>query len=93
MTGEVPQTVGETLRNFERQGNPWGMPGQNRMSWAEGLDVRILSPGDQVEILYFVGCAGAFDDRNKKVTRAFVELLNKLQVDYGILGDAESVLW
>ncbi len=90
MTGEVPQTVGETLRNFERQGNPWGMPGQNRMSWAEGLDVRVLSPGEEVEILYFVGCAGAFDDRNKKVTRAFIEILNKLKVDYGILGDAEG---
>jgi Fe-S oxidoreductase len=89
MTGEVPQTVGETLRNFERQGNPWGMPGQNRMAWAEGLDVKTLSPGDEVEILYFVGCAGAFDDRNKQVTRAFIEILNKLGVDYGVLGEAE----
>jgi len=89
MTGDVPGTVGETLRNFERQGNPWGMPAQNRMSWAEGLDVRVLSPGDKVDVLYFVGCAGAFDDRNKKVTRAFIEILNKLKVDYGILGDAE----
>ena len=89
MTGEIPQTVGETLRNFERQGNPWGMPGQNRMGWSEGLDVRVLSPGDEVEVLYFVGCAGAFDDRNKKVTHAFIEILNKLGVDYGVLGDAE----
>jgi Fe-S oxidoreductase len=90
MTGDVPQTVGETLRNFERQGNPWGMPGQNRMGWAEGLNVRVLSPGDEVEVLYFIGCAGAFDDRNIKVTRAFIEILNKLKVDYGILGDAEA---
>lgn len=89
MTGDVPQTVGETLRNFERQGNPWGMPAQNRMGWADGLDVRVLSPGDKVDVLYFVGCAGSFDDRNKKVTRAFIEILNKLKVDYGILGDAE----
>ena len=89
MTGDVPQTVGETLRNFERQGNPWGMPAQNRMSWADGLDVKVLSPGDKVDVLYFVGCAGAFDDRNIKVTRAFIEILNKLKVDYGILGDAE----
>jgi len=89
MTGNVPQTVGETLRNFERQGNPWGMPTQNRMSWADGLDVKVLSPGDKVDVLYFVGCAGAFDDRNIKVTRAFIEILNKLEVDYGILGDAE----
>lgn len=89
MTGEIPQTVGETLRNFERQGNPWGMPGQNRMAWAEGLDPKILAPGDEVEVLYYVGCAGAFDDRNKKVTRSFIEILNKLGVDYGVLGDAE----
>ncbi|MFN2282628.1 MAG: heterodisulfide reductase-related iron-sulfur binding cluster, partial [Anaerolineales bacterium] len=89
MTGEVPGTVGETLRNFERQGNPWGMPSQTRMSWAEGLDLKILSPGDEVDVLYFVGCAGSFDDRNRKVTRAFIEILNKLEVDYGVLGDAE----
>ena len=89
MTGEIPQTIGETLRNFERQGNPWGMPGQNRMAWAEGLDVRVLAPGDEVDVLYYVGCAGAFDDRNKQVTRAFIEILNKLGVDYGVLGDAE----
>lgn len=89
MTGEMPPTVGETLRNFERQGNPWGMPGQSRMAWAEGLDVKILSPGDEVEVLYYVGCAGSFDDRNKKVSRSFIEILNKLDVDYGLLGDAE----
>lgn len=89
MTGDVPGTVGETLRNFERQGNPWGMPAQNKLAWSEGLEIRILSPGDEVNVLYFVGCAGAFDERNKKVARAFVELLNKLKVDFGILGDAE----
>jgi Fe-S oxidoreductase/nitrate reductase gamma subunit len=89
MTGDVPATVGETLRNFERQGNPWGMPAQNRMGWAEGLNVPVLNPGDQVDVLYYVGCAGSFDDRNKRVTRAFIEVLNKLGVDYGVLGDAE----
>jgi len=89
MTGEIPQTVGETLRNFERQGNPWGMPAQNRMAWADGLDVKALSPGDEVDILFFVGCAGSFDDRNIKVSRAFAELLIKLKVDFGVLGDAE----
>jgi Fe-S oxidoreductase/nitrate reductase gamma subunit len=89
MTGEVPQTVGETLRNFERQGNPWGMPAQNRAGWVEGLDVPILSPGDAVDVLYYVGCAGAFDDRNQKVARAFIGILNKLKVNYGILGESE----
>ncbi len=86
MTGEMPKTVGETLRNFERQSNPWGMPPQTRADWAKGLDVRTLSPGDEVDVLFFVGCAGAFDDRNKKVTQAFVRLLKALNVDFGILG-------
>lgn len=88
-TGDIPGTVGETLRNFERQGNPWGMPAQNRMAWSEGLDINVLAPGDEVEVLYFVGCAGSFDDRNKKVARAFIEILNKLEIDYGVLGQAE----
>jgi len=89
MTGDVPQTVGETLRNFERQGNPWGMPAPSRFSWADGLDVRVISPEEKVDVLFYVGCAGAFDDRNKKVTRAFIEILNKLNIDYGVLGEAE----
>ena len=59
------------------------------MSWAEGLDVRILSPGDEVDLLFFVGCAGSFDDRNIKVSRAFAELLKKLKVDFGVLGESE----
>ncbi|MEA2008764.1 MAG: 4Fe-4S dicluster domain-containing protein, partial [Chloroflexota bacterium] len=86
MTGDMPKTVGETLRNFERQSNPWGMPPQTRMDWAKGLDVRTLSPGDEVDVLFFVGCAGAFDDRNKQVTQSFVRLLNALDIDFGILG-------
>ena len=90
MTGDVPQTVGETLRNFERQGNPWGMPSQSRFAWAEGLNIPVLSPGDEVDVLFYVGCAGAYDDRNKKVTRAFVEILTKLEIDFGVLGESEK---
>ncbi|MBS1248814.1 MAG: EtfAB:quinone oxidoreductase [Chloroflexi bacterium] len=86
MTGDMPKTVGETMRNLERQSNPWGMPPQTRVDWAKGLDVRELSPGDEVDVLFFVGCAGAFDDRNKQVTQSFVRLLNALEVDFGILG-------
>lgn len=89
MTGEMPSSVGETLRNYERQGNPWGMPPAERMKWAEGLEVPILSPGDQVDVLYFVGCAAAYDDHNQKSARAFIRILNKLGVDYGILGPDE----
>lgn len=89
MTGEMPSSVGETLRNIERQGNPWGIPAAEKTNWAKGLDVPVLAPGDEVDVLFFVGCAAAYDDHNQKAARAFVRLLNRLEVDYGILGPGE----
>jgi len=86
MTGQMSKQVGDTLRNFERQGNPWGMPPEDRLKWADGLEVRELAPGDEVDVLLYIGCAGAYDDRNKKVTQAFVRLLQKAEVDFGVLG-------
>jgi len=86
MTGQMPKTVGETLRNMERQGNPWGMPGEDRISWADGLDVRVLSPGEEVDVLLFLGCAFAYDERNKRVTKSFIHILQNLGVDFGVLG-------
>jgi Fe-S oxidoreductase len=85
-TGKMPKSVGDALRNMERQGNPWGMPPDERIAWTEGLEVRQLEPGDETDILLFLGCAFAFDERNKKVARSIVHLLNTAQVDYGILG-------
>ena len=85
-TGKMPKTVGETLRNMERQGNPWGIPAEDRLAWAEGLEVRELMPGDETDVLLFLGCAFAYDERNKKVARSFVHLLQKTGVDFAILG-------
>jgi Fe-S oxidoreductase len=90
MMGNMPKSVGDTLRNMERQGNPWGMPPENRLNWAEGLDVRELAPGDEVDVLLYVGCAAAFDERNKKVVQSFVRLLKKAEVDFGVLGFDEA---
>ncbi len=90
MTGQMPKSVGDTLRNMERQGNPWGMPPENRLNWAEGLEIRELTPGDEVDVLLFVGCAAAFDERNKKVVQSFSRLLNKAGVDFGVLGFDEA---
>jgi len=89
-TGKVPKSIADTLRNVERQGNPWGIPAQDRLNWSEGLNLRELVPGDETDVLYFVGCASAFDDRNKKVARAFVHLLQRASVDFGILGFDET---
>ena len=90
MSGEMPKSVGDTLRNMERQGNPWGMPPQDRLNWAEGLNVRELAPGDEVDVLLYMGCAAAFDERNKKVAQSVVRLLQKADVDFGVLGIDEA---
>jgi Fe-S oxidoreductase len=89
-SGKLPKSISDLLRNFERQGNPWGIPADQKMAWAEGLNVRELAEGDQVDVLYFVGCAAAFDQRNQKVARAFVKLLQKAGVDFGVLGFDET---
>lgn len=85
-TGKLPKSVADTLRNLERKGNPWGMAPESRMDWAEGLEVRELAPGEETDVLLFLGCAFAFDERNKKVARAFVRLLQKAQVNFAVLG-------
>jgi Fe-S oxidoreductase/nitrate reductase gamma subunit len=85
-TGQMPKSVGDTMRNMERQGNPWGIPPEERMAWAEGLDVRELAHGEETDVLFFTGCAAAFDERNKKVARAFVRLMRSAGVDFAVLG-------
>ena len=89
-TGKVPKSVADALRNIERQGNPWGIPAQDRLNWSDGLNLRELAPGDETDVLFFVGCAAAFDDRNKKVARSFVHLLQKAKVNFGVLGFDET---
>jgi Fe-S oxidoreductase len=91
-----PSEAGTMLRNLENKGNPWGLPQKTREEWTNGLDfeVRRVSPGEQlpadVEYLFWVGCAGALEDRSKKVTRAFAELLNVAGVEFAILGANET---
>ncbi|MDQ1736447.1 MAG: hypothetical protein QOH56_2698, partial [Pseudonocardiales bacterium] len=91
-----PSEAGTMLRNLENKGNPWGLPSKNREDWANEVDfeVRRINPGEQlpseVEYLFWVGCAGALEDRSKKVTKAFAELLNVAGVDFAILGKNET---
>lgn len=89
-TGDIPKSVADTLRNMERQGNPWGMPPEDRLAWAEDLDIREIAPGEATDVLLFMGCAAAYDDRNKKVARSFVSLLSKSGLDFAILGFDEA---
>jgi len=85
-TGKIPKSVADVLRNMERQGNPWGMPAEDRLKWAEGLEIREIAPGEETDVLLFLGCAFAYDERNKKVARAFIRILQSAGVDFAVLG-------
>lgn len=89
-TGKMPKSVGDTLRNMERQGNPWGMPPEERTRWTEGLSVRQAKVGDEFDVLLYLGCSMAFDERNSKIAQAIVELLHMNQVDFAYLGLDEA---
>jgi Fe-S oxidoreductase len=85
-----PPEAGGMLRALESAGNPWGMPQAQRASWADGLDVRVIGDGERApEYLYWVGCAGSFDDRAKAISRAVALLLQRAQVSFAILGPRE----
>jgi Fe-S oxidoreductase len=91
-----PSEAGVMLRNLENKGNPWGMAEKGREEWMDGLpfEVRRAVPGTKldvdIEYLFWVGCAGALEDRSKKVTRAFAELLNVAGVEFAVLGTGET---
>ncbi len=86
----VPDEAARVFKNIETQGNPWGIGSNRRADWAEGLDVPRVADGVEFEYLFFVGCAGAFDDRQKKVTRAIVKILREAGVKFAILGEEET---
>lgn len=85
-----PAELQPAFRNLENNGNPWQMSWQTRTDWANDLGVRVMSDVSEAEYLYWVGCYGSFDERNKKVARAFVKLLQAAEVDFAILGNEEK---
>jgi Fe-S oxidoreductase len=88
-----PAEAGVMLRNLENKGNPWGAPPNTREDWTKGLDFevpRVSSSARDFEYLFWVGCAGAFEDRAKKTTRAVATLLHEAGVSFAILGEGET---
>jgi Fe-S oxidoreductase len=91
-----PNELGGLFKNLENKGNPWGMAARARLDWAKDLPfpVKILGQdvesADDVDYLFWVGCAGAYEDRAKKTTRAVAELLDQAGVTFAILGDGET---
>ncbi len=92
---EFPTELGTLFRNLENKGNPWGQNQSARMDWAKGLDFEVPQLTEEtlpedVEYLFWIGCAGAFDDRARRTVRAVAELLHRAGVNYVVLGDGET---
>jgi Fe-S oxidoreductase/nitrate reductase gamma subunit len=83
--GALPSTAPQSLQNIQRAGNPWGLPAAERLAWAEGLDVPVMEPGQEVEYLYWVGCSAAYDKRNQAIARAMVKILKAANVSFGVM--------
>jgi Fe-S oxidoreductase/nitrate reductase gamma subunit len=93
MESEFPTELGKAFVAMENQSNPWGMSQQARASWTDELDFDVPVFGvdgkDTAEFLWFVGCAGSFDDRNTAVSVALARLLHAAGIDFAILGSRE----
>ncbi len=91
-----PSEAGTMLKNLEKKGNPWGLPKKQRLAWVKEVDFEVPIVGEdvedltEVEYLYWVGCAGALEDRAKKTTKAFAELLHIAGVKFAIMGGEEN---
>ena len=95
-----PKELGGLFKNLEKNANPWGMAPRMRLDWAKDLpfDVKVVGGAgsssvedlSEVDYLFWVGCAGALEDRAKKTTRAVAELLDTAGVSFAVLGDAEA---
>ncbi|MFH2011863.1 MAG: (Fe-S)-binding protein [Pseudomonadota bacterium] len=90
MESKFPAEVQAVFRNMENNSNPWGIGWATRADWAKDMGVKIMAEDSNVDILYWVGCAGSFDDRNKKISTALVNIFNKAGVNFGILGAEEK---
>ncbi|HEY3975849.1 MAG TPA: (Fe-S)-binding protein [Streptosporangiaceae bacterium] len=89
-----PTEAGSMLRNLENKGNPWGLNEDKRLEWIGEVDFEVPvvdgKLGADVEYLFWVGCAGALEDRARKTTKAIAELLHVAGVNFAVLGPAET---
>jgi Fe-S oxidoreductase len=94
MESRFPEEAARVFKGMEGQGNPWGMGSNRRAEWCADLDVRtaasLKEATQNFEWLFFVGCAGSFDERQKKVSRAIVKILKEARVSFCILGEEET---
>jgi len=86
----MPSELARMFKGLENNQNPWGIGSDKRMDWAEGLEVPVMAEKGSAEYLVWIGCAGSFDDRAKKISRTWVQLLQRAGVDFAVLGLEEG---
>lgn len=90
MESQFPEDAMDAFNKMENYGNPWGLSPQERETWMEGLNVPLMRDKKSADVLYWAGCAGAYDNRGKEISRTVSQILNKAGVDYACLGNEES---
>jgi Fe-S oxidoreductase len=94
MESRFPDEAARVFKGMETQGNPWGMGSNRRAEWCADLEIptvaALRAEGKDFEYLFFVGCAGSYDERQKKVSRALVKILREAKVSFAILGEEET---
>lgn len=85
-----PPELARIFRGIENNQNPWGVGADQRMDWAADLDIPVMAEKGGAEYLVWIGCAGSFDDRGKRISREWVGLLQQAGVDFAVLGDEEG---
>ena len=90
MESKFPKEAMETFDKIENYGNPWGLSPQEREVWMEGKDVPLMREKKEAEVLYWAGCAGAYDSRGKEISQAVVDVFKEAKVDFASLGNEET---
>jgi Fe-S oxidoreductase len=88
--GALDAAPTRALEASRERGNPFGGVSADRLAWAADLDVRLLRPGEATDVLYWVGCAGAYDPHGRRIARATARLLEAAGVEFAVLGGAET---
>jgi Fe-S oxidoreductase len=86
---DFPTEVTSLFNNIERNSNPWEISNDKRAEWAAGLDIPLMAENPDADVLYWVGCMGSFDERNKKVATAVAKILKAAHINFAILGPEE----
>jgi len=88
--GSFPQELNNTFKSLENNSSPWPMDPSTRGDWAKGLEVTTMAEKSDVEYLFWVGCAGSYDDRYKNVSKSITKILKKADISFSILGAEEQ---